>query len=132
MLYACYISVGIGGTLVLLCSTPIAIALYFVSFNSVQLFFHSFRFWFVSFFEMKSLLLQGAFWALIPSISAAVVYADDARVLRANRPRHIGPEPFNQVRNGDHISSVNIRSAPQNIGSIDLAGTINPGLVLSM
>jgi hypothetical protein len=131
MVYARYIWVGTR-TLILICSTPIVIRLSLLSFDSIQLFIHSFRFRFILFFEMKSVFLLGAFCALVPSISAAVVYSDDAQVLRVNRPRHINSESIRQVRNGDHISSLNIRSDPQTIGSIDLAGTINPGIILSM
>jgi hypothetical protein len=135
MVYARYIWVGTR-TLILICSTPIVIRLSLPSFDSIQLFIHSFihsfRFRFILFFEMKSVFLLGAFCALVPSISAAVVYSDDAQVLRVNRPRHINSESIRQVRDGDHISSLNIRSDPQTIGSIDLAGTINPGIILSM
>jgi hypothetical protein len=82
---------------------------------------------------MKSvLLLLGALWAVVPSVSSTLVYPDDARVLRTNRARHVGRGAISHVRDASHLSDFRIRSAPQEIGSFDLAGTINPGIILSM
>jgi hypothetical protein len=79
---------------------------------------------------MKTILVLGALWALCPALSFAVAYSDDARVMSANRVRHVGRGTINQVRDADHLSDFRTRSAPQKIGSFDLAGTINPGIVL--
>jgi hypothetical protein len=79
---------------------------------------------------MKSFLL-GAFWALIPSVASVVVYSDEARGLSTSRVRYVGRD-INQERDAEHLSNFRTRSAPQTIGSFDLAGTISPGLILSM
>ena len=81
---------------------------------------------------MKSILLLGALWALIPSVASAVVYSDEVRAPSPSRVRHVSRGTMIQERDTEHLSDFRTRSAPQTIGSFDLAGTISPGLVLNM
>ena len=81
---------------------------------------------------MKSTLLLAAVWALIPYATSAVVYSDEARSLSISRVRHAARGVISQERDVEHLSNFRTRSAPQTIGSFDLAGTISPGLVLNM
>lgn len=107
--------------------------------NSIQFSTHSFlfafcfriRFYPIFFFKMKAVLL-GAVLTLLSSASSAVVYSDGAGAFSVNRGRHIPRSTSRHVRDTEHLSDFRIRSAPEEIGNIDLAGTIDPGLALSV
>lgn len=81
---------------------------------------------------MRSFILLGALCTLLPSASAAVVTSDDAVAFSVNRGRHVVRGVAREARDAEHFSNLRIRSAPEEIGSFDLAGTVDPGLVLSM
>jgi hypothetical protein len=84
---------------------------------------------------MKSSLLLSAILAVSPSFCSAVVHPEHteyAEVLGVNRVQQNDYGALNQVRNTDHLSDFRARSAPQKIGTFDLAGTINPGIILAV
>jgi hypothetical protein len=84
---------------------------------------------------MKCSLLLGTVLAIVPSFCSAVVHpkhAEYTEVLGVNRARTNDHGALNQVRNTDHLSDFRARSAPQKIGTFDLAGTINPGIILAV
>lgn len=77
---------------------------------------------------MKTGLLLGALWAVVPSVYAVVVYSDDG-VLGVTRPKNVA---INQVRDAVHFSNLRVRASPQTIATFDLSSTIAPGNILSV